>query len=73
MDHGRYLPMAFRLWKRPSLSMPGHPSDAFFPIQQALNLLHTAPNSHQSINHSGLGGLNSTFRRSLRSIAFFQS
>ena len=24
--------MAFRLWKRPSFSMPGHPSNAFFSI-----------------------------------------
>ncbi|KAF5733487.1 hypothetical protein HS088_TW17G01031 [Tripterygium wilfordii] len=32
MDHRRYLPMAFRLLKRPSFSMPGHPSNAFFSI-----------------------------------------
>ncbi|ERM99401.1 hypothetical protein AMTR_s00131p00039190 [Amborella trichopoda] len=28
MDHRRYLPMAFRLFKRPSFSKPGHPSNA---------------------------------------------
>ncbi|KAH6554781.1 hypothetical protein KP509_1Z191800, partial [Ceratopteris richardii] len=32
MDHRRYLPMAFRLWKRPSFSMPRHPSNAFFSM-----------------------------------------
>nr|KUM50551.1 hypothetical protein ABT39_MTgene395 [Picea glauca]QHR92195.1 hypothetical protein Q903MT_gene6232 [Picea sitchensis] len=69
-----YFPSSLsHFWLASRSTEPGHPSDAFFPIQQALNLLHTAPNSHQSINHSGLGGLNSTFRRSLRSIAFFQS
>ncbi|KAH7295597.1 hypothetical protein KP509_27G056700 [Ceratopteris richardii] len=32
MDHRRYLPMSFRLWKRPSFSMPRHPSNAFLSM-----------------------------------------
>ena len=69
MDHRRYLPMAFRLWKRPSFSMPGHPSNAFFSILYSGYTEH-----HKNIDETNYKWLRiRTAHRRIYSPALYQS